>query len=145
MGWVARPKGWWWAEIQPLNTRPHLLSTPKMPPKGPGLRECRIVSCKVILEPDYGPAACPACLKKDRRSKKRRREENASLANTSDLPPTHKPNPVATSSLRSPLASRTFNVEGPSAHPDISTTEENPPFKRPKVSTQWCPLPFSAE
>jgi len=116
-----------------------------MPRTGPGPRKCRVPSCKVILEPDYALAACPACRKKDKRSKKRRRDENKPPANISEAPPTLTANPATTPSLRSPLSSRAFNVEGPSAQPDDSTEEEKPSFKRLKVSTVWYPPPFPAE
>jgi hypothetical protein len=106
-----------------------------MPQTGPGPRKCRVASCKVILEPDYALAACPTCLQKDKRAKKRRRDENKPPANISQAPATLSANLAATLSLRSPLSSRTFNVEGPSAQPDNSTEEEKPSFKRLKVST----------
>src|SRR5258708_39857542 len=111
-----------------------------MPQNGPGSRVCRVPSCKVILELGYALAACPACLKTEKRSKKRRRDENKPLANTSEAPVTLTANPAATSSLRSPLTSRTFNVEGPNTHPDSSTEEENPSFKCPKVCTSKSPF-----
>jgi hypothetical protein len=39
-----------------------------MPQTEPTPRECRVPSCKVILEPDYALAACPACLQVASRS-----------------------------------------------------------------------------